>query len=465
MKIYKLDLLTLLIGLFILGSCNNPDLIGLDVDPTNGINTSLVDNSTITSSTVTDNPVPARGLSQYPIGYLKDPQTGITEAAAAVTLNLPSNDLTFGTDIVLDSAVLVLKYGTNFYGDSLNSAYHFTVHQLSEKLNTGTTYYNNTPIAFEENTTIGELTVSKIKLKDSVNVKQIIEGKVDTFLKVPPHLRIPISNDFINTNFLTATEDKFEDAASFISHIKGLYIKANLPDGADAGGIPFFDLNSGGSKLELYYRNVGATIDTNYVVFSINNSTSPVVAHFSHDYTGTEIADQLADPTGVYSTNFVQGMGGVRTKIKFPDLNNLKELGNIVINKATLEIKIENGTDVPFAPTPRLIFYRTDIAGQRKAIPELDIYDGRFIGLTGFGGTYDSTTKIYKLVITSYIQDILLGKSKQYDAYLAVVDKNVTNIQEAINPSGSIAGKAVLGSGTHGTYPMKLKIIYTKLNN
>ncbi|MFM6976224.1 MAG: DUF4270 domain-containing protein [Sphingobacteriaceae bacterium] len=465
MKVFKLDLLTLLIGLFILGSCNNPDEIGLDVDPTNSINTNVVESSAIKAFTVPEDKINTAYLSQYPIGYLVDPEMGITQAGTAATLNLPSEGLTFGTNIVLDSAVLVLRYGTSFYGDSLTSPQRFTVYQLSDKLNAATTYYQNTSIPFN-NTEIGSLIVNKIKLQDSIKVKQIVKGAADTELKQPPHIRIPMDATFIQNNFFSASADKFATSSAFIDFIKGLYLKTDAPVSPKLGGIPFFDFSSGASKLELYYRNVGATIDTNYVVFTINNNSTPVVAHFSHNYAGTAVETQLANPNTEYTKTFVQALSGVRTKITFPDLANLKSLGNIIINKAVLEVKIENGTDVPFAPAPRLMLYQTDIAGQRQPLPDLNPYDPRSLGLGGFGGLYDSTTKTYKFTVTGYIQDLLSGKAKQYASYLAVVDKAVSNLTVAVQPFGTVADKAVIGSGKTGAASqMKLKIIYTKLNN
>jgi hypothetical protein len=463
MKNYKLGLLTLLISLFILQACNNPDEIGLDV-ANFGINTAIADNSTVKASTVAEDNVITQNLSQYPIGYLKDPYTGITKAAVAATLNLPSNDLVFGDNIVLDSAVLVLKYGTSFYGDSVNSTYRFTVHKLTEKLNPATTYYNTTPVNFDPSE-IGSLVVNKIRLKDSIKVNQIIKGKKDSLTKVPAHLRIPISASFINANFFNAPAGTFLNDKNFTEFFKGIYVKTDPTSGSQAGGIPFFDLSSGASKLELYYRNVNATIDTNYTTFSINSNSSKVAANFTHDYTGTEVATQLANPNTSYTKTFVQALGGVRTKITFPDLANLKALGNIVINKAILEVKVEAGTDVPFAPAPRLMFYQTDIADQRQPVPDLNPFDGRSVGIDGFGGTYNSVTKSYSFVLTAYIQDLLSGKTKQYANYLAVIDKNVNNASAAINPSGTVADKVVLASGTNANYPMKLTVIYTKVNN
>ena len=86
MKVYKLDLLTLLIGLFSLGACNNPDQIGLDVDPNNGINTAIDDNTTVLALTVPEEKIFTNNLAKYPIGYFIDPDLGITETALFRTL-------------------------------------------------------------------------------------------------------------------------------------------------------------------------------------------------------------------------------------------------------------------------------------------------------------------------------------------------------------------------------------------
>lgn len=463
MKGYKLDLLTLLISLFILGACQNPDEIGLDVDPADGINTVMDSSTTVLAVTVPEDKVFTNNLSQYPVGYFIDPDLGVTKAAVAASINLPSDTVKFGTNAVLDSAVLVLKYGTVFYGDSLNSDFKFTVHQLTNKLVAANYYYHNTAIPYDA-AEIGTLTMSKIKLDDTIQVRQIIKGKPDTLKDEYPQIRIPLNSSFINANFLNAAASKFYTNKSFQDHIKGLYVKMEQPANSKPGGIVYFDMSNGSSKLELYYRNVNATIDTNQVTFAIN-SINPVAANFSHDYTGTEVETQLNNPAQTYTKTFVQAMGGVRTKITLPDLSNLKALGNIVINKALLEVKIENGSDNPFAPAPRLMLYRTDIAGQRQFMPDVNPYDPRSVGAGLFGGFYDSSTQTYRFVVTAYLQDLLSGKAKQYAAYLAAISPFESNLGNTINPSGIEPSRAVLGSGTHPTRRLKLKVIYTKLNN
>jgi len=98
-------------------------------------------------------------------------------------------------------------------------------------------------------------------------------------------------------------------------------------------------------------------------------------------------------------------------------------------------------------------------------MPDMSPNDARSVGLDFFGGTYNSKNNTYSFVLTAYIQDLLTNKTKQYAAYLAVVDQNVNDIFSAINPMTNIAGRSVLASGKNATRPMRLKIFYTKLNN
>ena len=76
MKLYKLDLLTLLISLFILSGCQETETIGLDVDPATEIKGNLIDTITVISSTVAEDTIITNTLEQYPLGYLNDPTMG-----------------------------------------------------------------------------------------------------------------------------------------------------------------------------------------------------------------------------------------------------------------------------------------------------------------------------------------------------------------------------------------------------
>ncbi|SKB70516.1 DUF4270 domain-containing protein [Daejeonella lutea] len=460
MKLYKLDLLTLLISLFILSACQNTDSIGLDVDPSTGISGTFIDTVTVRSSTVREDSILTNTLTQYPLGYFNDPIFGKTAANIALSLTMVNSNTTFGTAPVLDSAVLVLHYGDEFYGDS-TSKFQIEVRQLADQLNKSKAYYNNS--IFNVNSAVIGSKLVTIRRRDSVKVNEIITGKPDVIKTKAPQIRIPLSPSFINSNFINAAPANFSTQALFMKFIKGLHLKVNEAQSSGPGGIAFLNLTDS-SRLDVYYKNTnGTAIDTTLLSFPILNGSEPVAANFTHDYTGTPVQTQLNNPTTQYDVTYVQGLGGLRTKIRFPNLDKLKALGNITINKAELVVTVVDGTD-NYKPSPRLLLYTTDIASQRQFIP--DFGTNPLVGLTDFdfGGFYDTTNKRYKFVVTTFLQDILKGTSKQYDTFIAPVSVNYSR-QSGPVASGTTASRAVIGSGKSGvTYKMKLNIFYSKIN-
>lgn len=460
MKLYKLDLLTLLISLFILGSCQDTDSIGLNIDPTTDINGSLIDTITVNTFTVREDSIVTNSLEQYPLGYFIDPILGKTTANIAMSLTLNPPGLSFGTSPVLDSAILVLHYGKEFSGDS-TSRFQVEIHQLSNPLKEATPYYNTAVQSFN-NTVIGSKSV-RVSIRDSVTVTQIVKGKPDIQKTKAPQIRIPIDPSFINTYIINAGATNLSTNTLFNKNIKGLYLKINQAQSTGPGGIAFLNL-ADSSRLEVYYKNQsGAEIDTALHTFPIQNSVAPVIAEFKHDYTGTNVQTQLNNPSVQYNFTYVQGLGGLRTRVRFPHIDKLKSLGNITINKAELIVSVEGGTD-SYNPAQRLLLYRTDIANQRQFIPDFSTDPAISMTDGDFGGFYDAAKKRYKFVITTYIQDILKGKLKQYDTFLAPV---INNYNRSSGPvaSGTTASRSVLGSGKPGvTYKVKLNIIYSKIN-
>jgi len=459
MKLYKLDLLTLLISLFILSSCQNTDSIGLDVDPATEVTGTFTDTITVISSTVKEDSMITNTLVRYPLGYLADPIFGKTTANIAMSLTLDPPGLTFGTSPVLDSAVLVLYYAKEFYGDS-TSNFQVDVHQLNNALSTSVQYYNTQPQRFAS-TVIGSKKL-RFNIKDSVRITEIVTGKPDKKVTRGPQIRIPINSNFVTTNFLNATSNTLSSDELLNKEIKGFYLTINKAQSTGPGGIAFFNLTDS-SKLEIYYKSQnGALIDTTLHKFPIVNNSKPVIADFKHDYTGTNIPANLNTSTQQNFT-YVQGLAGLRTRIRFPHIEKLKNLGNITINKAELIVSVVGGTDA-FKPASRLIMYRTDIASQRQFIPDFSTEPAFSLTDFDFGGFYDSSKKHYRFQLTSYIQDIIKGKLRQYDTYIAPVS---TDYNRTAGPvvSGSTAGRAVIGSGKSGlSYQMKLRIIYSKIN-
>jgi hypothetical protein len=474
MKFYKIDLLTLLISLFLFASCKSSNTIGLDVDPINAIQGELVDTITVSTQTLLDEPASTGGLIRYPLGYLTDPVLGTTESSLAMSVNLPSSAYTFGADAVLDSAVLVLPYSTEFYGDS-TSTYSIDVHQLSNNLSLQTSFMSNKEWAYNTgsetvpNGVIGNFT-GRIKPNTPVKVTNVVTKAADTTVSMKA-LRIKLDNNFITNNILKMPASSLVNTAFFNSAFKGLHVSVNKEKSKGAGALPFFDLNTQysssttkASTIELYYKQKNATtptaIDTLQAHFPITNRLNPVAATIKHNYTGTAVETQLNNPEVQYETTFLQGPTGLRNKISFPHLANFIGLGNkIIINKAELVVDLSAGSDVaPFLPAPRLILYRYDIAGQRINIPDNSSTEPNEI--RKFGSMYDGTNKRYSFIVTNYLQQLVDGKTEDYGTFLATSPST----EFSLSPLATTGARSIIGAFNNPNNKVRLKIFYTKIS-
>lgn len=473
MRFLKLDLLTLLISLFLFASCENTSTIGLEIDPTTAIQGSLVDTATISSRTQNDNIVSTNGLVRNPLGYFKDPLFGSTESSLAMAVNLPSDNYNFGTTPTLDSAVLVLNYGGEFYGDS-TATYSINVRQLADNISAEENFLSNRNWTFS-NTVLGTKT-GKIYPNTRVKVTDVVVGKADTIRSASPQIRIPLDKTFITNNIIGINSENLKYNQNFTRFFRGLHVQINKAASTGNGGMMFFEFAGSTSGLYLYYKKQNTTTnqpDTVAVNFPILNTSSPVASTITHDYTSTPVAVQLANPTVQYPVTYLQPLSGIRTKISFPYLKNFTaNVGRVVVNKAELVIDLSSGTDVaPFNAAPRLSLYRYDIAEQRKNVPDNDRgslttpADPRST-LTPqiFGGYFNAIKKQYVFVVTAYVQDLLDGKLVDYGTFLAPTATS----EFSITPSLTSGARAVIGSykktPAAGDNIMKLNIYYTKIN-
>lgn len=470
MRFLKLDLLTLLISLFLFASCEKTSTIGLQIDPSTAIQGSLVDTVTISSRTLSDQIVSTNGLARNPLGLLTDPLLGKTEANLSMAVNVPSNAYNFGTTPTLDSAVLVLNYGGEFYGDS-TSNFNLEVRQLVDDLSASESFLSNQSW-LASNTVIGSKS-GKLYPNTRVKVTDIVAGKADTIRSASPQIRISLNKTFIENNIINTNAENLKTNQNFVRFFRGLQVKANTS--ATNGGMMFFEFTGSTSGLYLYYKNQNTTTnkpDTIAVNFPILNSSSPVASTVTQTYS-TAVSAQLANPNQQYPVTYLQPLSGLRTKIAFPYLKNfVANVGKVVVNKAELVIDLSSGTDpIPFNAAPRLALYRYDIAEQRKNIPDNDRgslttpADPRVTQTAAiFGGYFNAIKKQYVFVVTAYIQDLINGKTQDYGTFLAPTPTD----QFSLAPSMASGARAVIGSfkknPVAGDNVMKLNIYYTKIN-
>jgi hypothetical protein len=426
------DLLILLIGLFILQACKKEGDIGLEkqIDE-EGLYGTLVDTHSIRLFSVKDDSLISSNYVRNQLGDFQDPLFGRTTASIAFQATLPKNNVDFGTGLVLDSIVLVMAYPATktdrFYGDS-SSRFELKLHQLDEDISNDSVYYSNRVFKIKSNV-IGTLNY-QAKPDDSITVQNIRAGKADTIAKIYPHLRMRLNDAFGQELLSKSGQTDLSSSSAFLASYKGFYFTATRLSGD--GGIMSYDLtNTNRSYIVLYYRT---STDTTNFVFNVNSSSANI-NNYTHDYTGTEIVNQLADSNLGNSKVFIQSLAGLRGKMQFPSIAHLLDSGAIAINKAELVFKPLSGTESPYAPISTIA-----VKGRYD--------DNKEVLLNS--GVYSSSKNEYRVDLTRSIQFIIDKKLKLKELYIEDNSKQ-------INP------KRTLISGVNSASPIKLRIFYTKL--
>lgn len=466
MKFFRLDLLTLLISLFILNSCKNQTAIGLPVNSSGQLTGSLTDTATVFTNTTTDDSVVTSGISKSPMGYFLDPAMGSTTVNLVTDLNLPgSAAYTIPTgNITVDSAILILQYDTGFYGDSLTSKYKVNVYQLAERpYSANEPYYNTKVWKYNSSALIGSRSFYS-RTHDTLKVDTIVSGGPDTLVKVAPQLRVPMDVNFIH-QILFGDGAPVTTNLLFKNAVKGLYITIDPTQTTGAGGIFMIKDPATYSSIQVYERTTnGSTVDTSIVTLPISVYASQI----SHNYTA-QVKAALNHTTPSDTTIYLQGLGGLRSKISFPYIQNLfKSLGgasNVVINRAELVLTPVPLSDIPAYLTPqiKLSLYKYDIAHQRTTIEDATSTDSRSYSVGVFGGFYSQTTNNYHFLVTSYLQDLISGKTIDYGTFIGPIDdSNTSSVDVAATPE--TAGRTVaVGNSKTSPYRIKLNVIYTKI--
>lgn len=427
-----------LIALAVSCKKKEPGDIGLPLLPGDDLlNAEFTDTVTLITHTVKDDSLKTDEVTPLLLGNLNDPILAVTKASVFTQLALSKANPVFGTNPVLDSAVLSVVYKSGEYYGALTPQ-QFKVYEVTEALYKDSIYYSNRMLQYTAELGSATITPKPNPATDSV--------MVDT-LKYPPHLRINLSNTFFqsfltNTTFYTGNTD-------FQNFFKGIYIASTSVPATGQGGILYMDLLNTYTRITLFYHN---DTDTTSYHFGISNDACARFPHFEHDYsTSAEITMQLNTASTIQQDKvFVQPMAGVRTMITIPYLKDLFNAGKIVINKAELIMPVDpmsiSGPDSIFSPHPKLVVTIADSILGPLIMPDF------FEGATYFGGDYDAAKKEYKFNIARYIQQVLNGTKANNGLYIITNARSTT-----ANRVQLMGGSSMLSSR------MKLKITYTPL--
>ncbi|HET6991782.1 MAG TPA: DUF4270 family protein [Bacteroidia bacterium] len=434
-----------LIGAIVLiASCKKESDLGSDIQPSGDlIDLQASDSLTLKTYTVREDSLRSDEPAIIQIGELTDPYFGKTTASLFTQFVIPNGltNLDFSGS-TLDSCSLNLAYDFDYYGDT-TSQQTFNVYQMTEDIYHDSLYHSNKISqcypTFSSRASIGNTT-----LAPHPRAKTIVGS--DT---LRPQLRIPIQYNFANQIF-TTSPGNIANTEAFVQFIKGFYIESQTISGN--GALMRFNLRDTTTKLTFYYHTATDTLKFSFVI----NASAAYYSHFTHDFSGIsqgDLLNQLNNP-GVNTSNevYVSACAGVKTKIEFPYLNNLRNLGySIAINKAELVIKADPSTATAELPINKQLYVVSiDSLGNQMLLTDM------FENSVYYGGSVNTTTSEYHINIARYFQQLLSGTQPNNGLYLKEIDPDSQGRRAVLGSSNS-------NSGTNN-YRMYLHLVYTRIN-
>ena len=424
-------LFSAIVSTSIFSACTDPDLVGVDLQPSNEIpNVGVIDTLTIETYTVPEDSLviwsPVRVALESPtffLGSTDDPYYGKTFAGFLTQVRIGNTitSTTFSGATTPDSIVLSFSSRDNI-GDT-TATHNVSVYELGQSIYYDSTYYSSRQ--FAKGTLLGHSSFVP-NLNDSATVG----GS-----KAAPQLRVPLDTAFggrLLREYI-ANPTTFGSSATFLDYFKGVILVDSVNG---VGSILTLPSSSSIHRLTLYFsgnKSYEFLIDVNAVRFST----------FKHEYLPT-VTDNIQDNPVV-----LQGMAGLKDSIFIPHLRDLYKDGPIAISKAELVVKLEPGTfnDGSMPAQSNVFVYASDEKGLNATIPDLFESSGSY-----FGGVLSSTNNEYRCNIARHVQRTLkkIVEEGGVDYGLFVV----------AGASLSSPRRSIIQGGSS----MKLIVTYTKIN-
>ena len=398
-----------LLALF--ASCRkSPETIGNNlISDNNYIDVFHTDTVEIACHSFIEDSVKTKNVTYALLGATKDPIFGTSEAGFYTQFRMSVAGQNFGENAVMDSLVLQLSVA-NYYGDtSVMQTVH--VYTMTDTLSTETTYVSFSEVPYDpidqaDGHHFRPYPKTTVNIVGSDTIKHAI-------IRIP--LRDELGEYLMNLDTTSYTQPDY-----FKKDFMGLYVTCDPV--SQPGAITSINLTDNTyTLLQLYYH--AADTPEKPMRYDYYVTTSDVFFnHIDHDYSqgNPEFIDQLINgnfATG-QETVYLQTMGGVRTRILFPNLEHwgdTLEEGHIVINEAKLILPVaEWSVDSTFTVPSTLVLLGFNADSTTYLLP--DYYEGNAY----FGGSYSSTNKEVMFRVSEYVQSMIMGKKDNVGVSLGI---------------------------------------------
>lgn len=448
----KLRIGLFFLSLIIIFSCkkkNDDSVLGLDVQPENDlVGVTITDSVSLYMHTQKVESVKSYNDQYKYLGSNQDPIFGRTDASIYTNFSISNNltNVTFGTNPVLDSAEIVIRFLGEALGDT-SSTLTYDVYVLNDKLASTTSYSTNSTIS-KSFSKISTLT-GKLKTRGS-NVCLIL----------------PLDENL--AQYILQTNSNLTNNTAFQNAYKGFYITTSNSalGGPGSGAIRRFDLDDNLSGVNIYYHD-GNSVSSKGQSFQFtfrgidalrfnninHNYSSGASLNLFDQITGAGTSDTLKGNSNVYLNSF----GGTRIKINLPYLKNFTDSQKVSISRAELIIKIDeivSPYNINYGYPSSLALIASGSDGTEELVyDQLETTD-----FVKYGGNYDATNKQYVFNIARQMQKILTGSIANYGFYLV---NSLPNRSYVIRRDNRLQ-RVVFGGKNNINYKPIFKVTYVK---
>ncbi len=385
------------------------------------------------------------------LGSMNDPVFGLSQAGFCTQLHLSSIGQHFGDNPVLDSLVMQLSL-SDYYGDTL-SWQTIHIYELTDSLSSSGEYKNYSVVSMNEAVDHANSFMFRPRPKTHSHI-------IGTDTVNHAVIRIPLS-DQLGNYLLTLDSTAYKEPDLFKQYFPGLCLKCEPANGT--GCINYISMTDNtNTLLKLYYHDAATPnkpMSYNFYITSADTYFNQI----SHDYSmgDAEFVSQLLEGSTELGQQkvYLQTMGGVRTKIMFPNLSQWADTldghhivingtdtlydCHIVINEAKLILPAVTFDSTIFSAPKSLIVVGLYENDSTYILP--DYYEGS----SYFGGSFNTTTNRAFFRISEYMQDVILGNRPN------------CGISLGINGAAYNARRLILNGPDVEDNPMRVEISYS----
>lgn len=378
--------------------------------------------------------ISTKNPSQVILGNYDDPLFGRTNASFFTRILLSKSSPDFGEGTVCDSVKVRIAYSSYYglEGDDIR----LKVYPLLEEQEDTLSYYSNGQVNY--GSSIADTLIV-------IGPRDTVFNGIDTLIGF---LSFDADPAYFQENIFEAAmngANHFSDNDAFVKEVPGLYF---TDEGMGSSVAGYFDLSASGSLIQLYYHT--GEEDTIAKVFNLTfgqNFGDPTLSYnlFSNDYTNAQFDLNMVDTVNGDVLTYIQGGSGVRTFLKFPNLDTL--IGKrYSINRAELSFDVLQGTAGPYRFPGSLIVIQ-DVDTAQQLIKD---YASEINSTGGTIARTDVREFNYTFNVTRMVHDFVNEREEILPVILA-----------PSSSSGNIH-RVVLGGGMHPVIPAEFNVYYTR---